>query len=66
MAQLGQRTDKVDRWRSSDQKHRWVAAALLDIEPHLRPIKGYRHLSPLHAALPRDAMTQMAKQANIA
>ncbi|NGZ12050.1 MAG: hypothetical protein CV088_22255 [Nitrospira sp. LK70] len=24
-AQLGQLTDKVDRWRTSDQKHRWVA-----------------------------------------
>jgi len=51
MAQVGQRTDKVDRWRNSDQKQRWVASALLDIEPRLRRIKGYRHLPTLRAAL---------------
>lgn len=50
-AQLGQVTDKVDRWRTSDQKHRWVASALLTIEPRLRRIKGYRHLSLLRTAL---------------
>jgi hypothetical protein len=42
-----------DRWRSSDQKQRWVASALLTIEPRLRRIKGYRHLLLLRAALQR-------------
>ena len=28
-AQLGQRTDKVDYWKNSNQLHRWVATALL-------------------------------------
>ena len=50
-AQLGQLTDKVDRWRTSDQKQRWVASALLAIEPRLRRIKGYRHLPMLQQAL---------------
>ena len=50
-AQLGQVTDKVDRWRTSDQKQRWVASALLTIEPRLRRVKGYRHLSLLRTAL---------------
>jgi transposase-like protein len=50
-AQLGQLTDKVDRWRTSDQKHRWVASALLLIEPRLRRIKGYRQLPLLRVAL---------------
>jgi len=53
-AQLGQLTDKVDRWRTSEQKHRWVASALVEIEPRLRRIKGYRHLSQLQAALDRE------------
>lgn len=53
-AQLGQITDKVDRWHTSEQKHRWVASALLAIEPRLRRIKGYRHLPQLQAALQRD------------
>ena len=40
-AQLGQLTDKVDHWRTSDQKQRWVASALSLIEPRLQRIKGY-------------------------
>ena len=50
-AQLGLLTDKVDHWRTSDQKQRWVASALSLIEPRLRRIKGYRHLPQLRAAL---------------
>jgi putative transposase len=50
-AQLGQVTDKVDRWRTSDQKQRWVATALLTIEPRLRRITGYRHLLLLRTTL---------------
>jgi transposase-like protein len=50
-ALLGQRTDKVDRWRTSDQKQRWLAAAILDIEPRLHRIKGFRALPLLRQAL---------------
>jgi len=50
-ALLGQRTDKVDRWRNSDQKHRWLAAALLDIEPRLPRVCGCKHLVRLRVAL---------------
>lgn len=57
-AQLGQRTDKVDRWRTSDQKQRWVASALLAIEPRLHRIKGYRHLPQLQAAVQQDIQSE--------
>lgn len=50
-AQLGQRTDKVDYWKNSDQLHRWVATVLLQIEPRLRKVRGYRHLTHLRRAL---------------
>ena len=50
-ALISQRTGKVTHWRTSDQKHRWVAAALLDIEPRLRRIKGFRTLPLLRQAL---------------
>ena len=50
-ALVGQRTDNVDRWRTSDQTQRWLAAALLDIEPRLRRIKGFRALPLLRTAL---------------
>lgn len=59
-AQLGQRTDKVDRWRNSDQKQRWVAAALLDIEKSLRGIKGYSHLPRLKDTFKRSLEHQAA------
>lgn len=50
LAQVGQRTDKVDRWVNNEQKQRWVTTALLDIEPRLRRIRGYRFLPQLRAA----------------
>ena len=48
---IGNRTGKVDRWRNSEQKRRWLATAILDIEPRLRTVAGYRHLPRLRAAL---------------
>jgi transposase-like protein len=51
LALVARRTTKVTAWRTSDQKQRWLAAALLDIEPRLRRIKGYRALPLLRAAL---------------
>jgi transposase-like protein len=50
-ALVGQRTDKVDCWRNADQKHRWLATTLLEIEPRLRKVSGYAHLPRLRAAL---------------
>jgi putative transposase len=66
MAQLGQRTDTVDRWRNSDQKQRWVATALLDLEPHLRRIKGYRHLPLLRVALQQQIALMAGSQEHVA
>ena len=51
MAQLERRTQKVDRWYTSDQKFRWCAAALLAVEPHIRRVKGFAHLPLLERAL---------------
>ena len=50
-AMVAQRTRNVKRWNNSDQRYRWLAAALLDIEPRLRRIKGYRFLPVLRLAL---------------
>ena len=48
---IANRTGKVDHWRNSEQKHRWLATAILDIEPRLRTVVGYRQLPRLRAAL---------------
>jgi putative transposase len=51
MARVDEYTGKVDYWRNSSQKHRWIASALLEVEPRLRRIKGYRYLQTLRNAL---------------
>ncbi len=53
-SQVEQRTGKVKRWRTSDQRYRWLAAALLDIEPHLRKVKGWRYLPLLRQAIQNE------------
>jgi transposase-like protein len=53
-AMAEQRCGRVDHWKNSGQKHRWLAAALLDIEPRLRRLLGYRHLPLLRAAIQKD------------
>ena len=65
-AQLGQLTDKVDHWRTSDQKQRWVASALILIEPRLRRIKGYRHLPQLPIALRTEIQRESVTETRIA
>jgi transposase-like protein len=54
MAQLGQYTDKVDRWHNSGQILRWTAAGLLEIEPRLNRIRGYRYLKLLRMKMLKE------------
>lgn len=51
---IEQRCAKVDYWKNASQKQRWLAAALQEIEPRLRRVKGYRHLHKLREALMRE------------
>jgi transposase-like protein len=46
-------TGRVCRWRNSEQRQRWVATALLKIEPRLRRVKGYEYLPAMRAAMKR-------------
>ena len=50
-AMAEQRCGRVDHWKTSSQKHRWLATVLLEIEPRLRRLLGYRHLPLLRAAI---------------
>lgn len=40
MARVAAKTERVDRWRTSDQKLRWCAAALMTVEQQFRRVKG--------------------------
>ena len=53
-AMVAQRTRNVKRWNNSDQRYRWLASALLDIEPRFRRIKGFRFLPALRLALRKE------------
>ena len=52
-AQLSRLLNRITYWKNSEQKHRWLASALLSIEPKLRRIKGYKALPQLRDALQR-------------
>ncbi len=49
-----ERCGKVDHWKNSSQKQRWLATALLEIEPRLRKVMGYKQLPALREALMRE------------
>lgn len=49
--QLEKRIGRVKRWMNSDQRQRWVAMSLLDIEPRMRRIDSFDKLPLLRAAL---------------
>ncbi len=63
-SQAEERCSKVDHWKNSNQKHRWLAAALLDIEPRLRKLMGYRHLPALQKAIMKDLNINHITQEN--
>ncbi len=51
LSQVASKMNKVDYWKNSNQKHPWIASALLAIEPKLNRISGYRQLKTLRTAL---------------
>jgi putative transposase len=51
MAQIERKTQRVDHWRTSEQKQRWCAATLLQIEQNFRRVRGFKHLALLQTAL---------------
>jgi transposase-like protein len=54
MSLVGQHTDKVDHWKNSNQKQRWLATTLLIVEPRLNKISGYKHLKLLRIAVQNE------------
>jgi len=48
---LAKKTDRVDRWQNSNQRQRWVASAMLEIEPGPKKVMGYVHLAELRNSM---------------
>ena len=53
-----ERCGKVDAWKNSSQRQRWLATALLEIEPRLRRVRSYQRLAQLREALKRELPSQ--------
>lgn len=51
MSQVERLTGRVCYWKNSDQKERWLAVSLLDIEPRLNRVSGYRCLPKLREVM---------------
>jgi putative transposase len=60
-ALVEERCAKVDHWKNSSQRQRWLATALVDIEPRLRKVMGCRHLPKLREALKRELKIEEKK-----
>lgn len=54
--QLGRHTDRVDRWKTSDQRRRWIASAMIYIEPKLRHVKGKEFLPVLREMMRQERL----------
>jgi len=61
-----ERCCKVDSWKNSNQKQRWLASALLDIEPRLRKLLGHRHLPKLREMLMKDLKISSKRNEKVA
>ena len=59
---VAQITRNVKRWTNSNQRRRWLATALLDIQPRLRRVKGYKSLPKLRRALQKDLKLKTDRQ----
>jgi transposase-like protein len=46
-----QKCGRVDNWKNSDHRQRWLALALLEVEPQLRRVRGYAQLEQLRAVI---------------
>lgn len=55
-------TGRVCHWQNSQHRRRWIATALLEIEPRLRPIKGCRFLTGLRDVMKREVNSARFKQ----
>ena len=60
--QIAIRCGKIKHWKNASQKHRWLATCLLDIEPRLRRIRGYKHLPLLREAIQEELKIQSKRK----
>lgn len=55
---LSRYVDRVCKWKNSDQRRRWIASALLEMEPNFKPVEGYKQLPLLRQAMKNKNLTK--------
>ncbi|MBL0137842.1 MAG: transposase [Bacteroidetes bacterium] len=50
-SQMAKYVRNVKHWTNSNQRQRWVAAALLELENNLNKIHNFKHLNKLQEAI---------------
>jgi transposase-like protein len=54
---------KVKHWKTSSQKYRWVASALLDIETRMRKVNNYSKLSEMRSKIKQELKIEIKEVA---
>lgn len=54
-------TGRVSHWHHSEHRQRWIATALLEIEPRLKPVKGCRFLPALIDAMHKEIIQKQSE-----
>jgi transposase-like protein len=60
-SQIRKYAGRVKNWSSSDQRYRWMAAALLEIEWKLRKVDNFRNLKVMKEAILKHVQNQIAE-----
>jgi len=58
LSQVAQFTDRVDYWKNSDQRQRWLASALFEVEKNIRRVKGHQYLPMLRQVMKEQASSE--------
>jgi len=56
-------TGRVSYWKNSNQRQRWLATAVLEVEPRLNKVKGYKHLGRLREVMKKKNIEINMKKA---
>jgi putative transposase len=60
-SQIRKYAGRVKNWSSSDQRYRWMAAALFEIEYKLRKVDNFRNLKIMKEAIKKHVQNQIAE-----
>jgi len=62
MSQVERYTQRVSRWRNGEHIKRWVASGLLEVEPRLRKVNGWRYMNLLRNRIQEELKLQQQEQ----